>query len=54
MTTVDLLRVAQLRRWASSSDSTAAVAELPMEAMTANQLSEALAATCRAFGAAAC
>ena len=44
MTTVDALHVASLRRWSSSSDSTAAVAELSMESMTANQLSEALAA----------
>ena len=44
MTTVDLLRVAPLRRWSSSSDATAAVAELSLEAAPASQLAEALAA----------
>ena len=44
MTTVDLLRVAPLRRWSSSSDSTSAVAELSIESIAANQLSDVLAA----------
>jgi hypothetical protein len=44
MTTADVLHVTSLQRWSSSSDSTAAVAELSMESMTASQLSEALTA----------
>jgi hypothetical protein len=45
MTTVDLLRLAPLRRWASSCDSATTVAELFVESASSNQLADALAAT---------
>ena len=45
MTTVDLLRLAPLRRWSSSCDSATTVAELFIESASSSQLADALAAT---------